>query len=111
MSESVRRTAEIRDAWPELHAVVTAMRADWGADDIRDAMLAARQAGMGFGEVAREAWRLAWDADGFPAELRGTARRYGSRQAAAARGDYGRGAELARRLLGERPGDDGGAAA
>lgn len=102
MSET-RRLPDIRDAWPELHAVVTAMRGDWGADEIRDAMLAARQAGMPFTEVAREAWRLAWDADGFPAELRNTARRYGS-VPVAGRGDYGRGAELARRLL-ARPGD------
>jgi hypothetical protein len=103
---------EIGEAWPELHAAAIAMRGDWKPDDLRDAMLAARQAGMSYPEVAREVWRLVWDVDGDPGELRGTARRYGlAAKARPERGDYERGGALWREALERRQGDDGGTAA
>jgi hypothetical protein len=102
----------ITDAWPELRALAVAMRADWRADDLRDAVLAARQGGMPFGEVAREVWRLVWDPDGEPGELRGTARRWGlAAKARPERGDYERGGALWREALEQRQGSGGGTAA
>jgi hypothetical protein len=100
-----RKTAEISDAWRELHAIAVAMRADWDSDETRDAILAAKNAGWTYGDAARETWRLVWDADGCPAELRNSARRHGTRPVIG-RGDYGHGAALARELLGlaEDPG-------
>ena len=70
-----RRTAEIRAAWTQLFRLAIQMRADWDPDDTRDAIRAVMTAGWPFEQAAREVWRLVWDSDGFPAELRNSARR------------------------------------
>lgn len=77
---ATRRTADVHPAWRELWALVCAMRPEgspsaWIRKDTEEAMRAAMTAGWSYEDVARELWRLVWDANGEPNDLRQAARR------------------------------------
>lgn len=71
--------AAIAPAWRELEALAVAMRPDWerpvwDVDGVRAALLAAHTAGWPFERAAVVLWRVIFDPDGTPAELRNTVR-------------------------------------
>lgn len=68
---------EPRSAYPELHALAVAMRPDWNATELRDAMTAVHLAGWAWRDVFREVSRLVWARDETPATLRNSARKPG----------------------------------
>jgi hypothetical protein len=68
------RAAHVTPAWRELEAFAVAARKDWELENVHSALLAAHTAGWPFDRAAREMWRLVWDRDGSPAELRNTVR-------------------------------------
>lgn len=66
--------ATVQDAWRELYHLACAMRDDWNRQELSDSMYGAKTAGWPFDRVAREVWRLIWDPDGRPYELRNSVR-------------------------------------
>lgn len=65
----------LRPAFHELLALACASREDWGFEETRDAMMAAKHAGWPWDAVFREVIRLIVAEDETPATLRNSARR------------------------------------
>jgi hypothetical protein len=69
--------AEPSPAWRELWALACAMRPQWDAVAWQGAVIACRDAGVPFGNVAVAVWKLVWDAGAAdPAALTTLARQH-----------------------------------
>lgn len=66
---------DLQEAPGELVALAVRMRPDWHAEDLGDALFAAKQAGWSWDARFREIIRLLVRPDGYPAELREACRR------------------------------------
>lgn len=97
MNETDLRT--VRPAMAELVALAVAVRPDWDADRLRDALVACHQAGWPWTRTMRQTVELLCDESGAPRDLAAAARNPLRRQAPDP-GAYERGAAAARAALG-----------